>query len=79
MCRESAFVPGAGATEIELARLIQDFGSKMSGLDQYAAKAFGEALEVVPRTLAANSGNPTSSSKNVLNEQPFYGSQRNYR
>merc|ERR1719361_1197623 len=56
MCRESEFVPGAGATEIELSRLIQDFGSKVSGLDQYAVKAFGEALEVVPRTLAANSG-----------------------
>jgi len=56
MCRESDFVPGAGATEIELARLIQDYGSKVSGLDQYAVKAYGEALEVVPRTLAANSG-----------------------
>jgi len=56
MCRESDFVPGAGATEIELSRLIQDYGSKVSGLDQYAVKAYGEALEVVPRTLAANSG-----------------------
>jgi len=56
MCRESGFVPGAGATEIELSRLIQDFGATQSGLDQYAIKAFGEALEVVPRTLAANSG-----------------------
>jgi len=56
MCRESDFVPGAGAAEIELSRLIQDFGSKVSGLDQYAVKAYGEALEVVPRTLAANSG-----------------------
>merc|ERR1719361_3017434 len=56
MCRESDFVPGAGASEIELSRLIQDYGSKVSGLDQYAVKAYGEALEVVPRTLAANSG-----------------------
>merc|ERR1719499_270054 len=56
MCRESEFVPGAGASEIELARLIQDYGSKVAGLDQYAVKAYGEALEVVPRTLAANSG-----------------------
>jgi len=56
MCRESDFVPGAGATEIELSRLVQDYGSKVSGLDQYAVKAYGEALEVVPRTLAANSG-----------------------
>jgi len=56
MCRESGFVPGAGATEIELSRLIQDFGATQTGLDQYAIKSFGEALEVVPRTLAANSG-----------------------
>jgi len=56
MCRESDFCPGAGASEIELSRLIQDYGSKVSGLDQYAVKAYGEALEVVPRTLAANSG-----------------------
>jgi len=56
MCREGTFVPGAGATEIELAKLIQDLGSQESGLDQYAYKAYGEALEVVPRTLASNSG-----------------------
>lgn len=56
MCRDSAFVAGAGATEIELSRLIQDFGATQTGLDQYAIKAFGEALEVVPRTLASNSG-----------------------
>jgi len=56
MCRDSAFVAGAGATEIELSRLIQDFGATQTGLDQYAVKAFGEALEVVPRTLASNSG-----------------------
>jgi T-complex protein 1 subunit theta len=57
MCRDSGFVAGAGATEIELSRLIQDFGATQTGLDQYAVKAFGEALEVVPRTLAATSGN----------------------
>lgn len=56
MCREGTFVPGAGATEIELAKLIQELGSQESGLDQYAYKAYGEALEVVPRTLASNSG-----------------------
>lgn len=56
MCRDSSFVAGAGATEVELSRLIQDFGATQTGLDQYAVKAFGEALEVVPRTLASNSG-----------------------
>jgi len=56
MCRESAFVPGAGSTEIELARLIADYGAKTKGLEQYAIKAFAEAFEDIPRTLAANSG-----------------------
>jgi len=56
MCRNSAFVAGAGATEVELSKLIQDYGATATGLDQYAIKAFGEALEVVPRTLAHNSG-----------------------
>lgn len=56
MCREGRFVPGAGATEIELAKLVQAYGATQSGLDQYAINAYGEALETVPRTLAANTG-----------------------
>jgi T-complex protein 1 subunit theta len=56
MCREAKFVPGAGATEIELASQIREFALTCKGLDQYAVKAYGEALEVVPRTLAANTG-----------------------
>lgn len=56
MCREGRFVPGAGATEIELSKLVQAYGETVSGLDQYAAKAYGEALECVPRVLAANTG-----------------------
>lgn len=56
MCREGRFVPGAGATEIELSSLVQAYGDTQSGLDQYAVKAYGEALECVPRVLAANTG-----------------------
>eukprot|EP00494_Astrolonche_serrata_P024356 UN24614 len=56
MCRESSFVPGAGSTEIELARLIADYGAKTKGLEQYAIKAFAQAFEAIPRTLASNSG-----------------------
>jgi len=54
------FVPGAGATELELARLIKIWGETVSGQDQYAIKKFGEALEIVPKILSENSGaNPT--------------------
>lgn len=50
------FFPGAGATEIELAHQLQQFGATVPGLDQYAVLKFAEALEVVPKILAENSG-----------------------
>jgi T-complex protein 1 subunit theta len=56
MTRDQRFVAGAGATEIELAKRLQTFGDATTGLTQYAIKKFGEALEVIPRTLAENSG-----------------------
>lgn len=58
MCKfaPAAFVPGAGASDIELARQLFAEGSKAAGLEQYSIKAFAEALEVVPRTLAENAG-----------------------
>ncbi|GJD12452.1 T-complex protein 1 subunit theta [Galdieria sulphuraria] len=56
LTRDNRFVPGAGATEIELARQISSFGDKSPGLDQYAIKKYAESLEVFPRTLAENAG-----------------------
>lgn len=54
--RDPAFLPGAGATEIELAHQLQQFGATLPGLDQYAVLKFAEALEVVPKILAENCG-----------------------
>jgi len=56
MCRENHFVPGAGAVEIEISKKIQEYGEKFIGNEQYSIKSYAEALEVVPRTLASNSG-----------------------
>ena len=47
---------GGGATEIELARQLYSIGESCPGMEQYAMKKFAESLEVVPRTLAENSG-----------------------
>merc|ERR1719343_1193444 len=54
--KDPHFLPGAGATEIELAHQLQQFGATVPGLDQYAVLKFAEALEVVPKILAENSG-----------------------
>lgn len=56
LCRDGRMLPGAGAVELELAHRIQEFGDATPGLEQYAIKKFAEALEVIPRTLAENSG-----------------------
>ncbi|KAK8272741.1 hypothetical protein V6Z11_D11G355400 [Gossypium hirsutum] len=56
MCRDSRIVPGAAATEIELARRLKEFSFKETGLDQYAIAKFAESFELVPRTLAENAG-----------------------
>jgi T-complex protein 1 subunit theta len=61
--RDPNFVAGAGATEIELAHQIQQFGAQCPGLEQYAVLKFAEALEVVPKILADNAGH---SYVNVL-------------
>jgi len=60
LCRDPRLVPGAGATEMELAIKIKEYGDTCPGLDQYAIRAFAKALEFVPRTLAENSGQDAS-------------------
>lgn len=56
MCRDNRFVAGAGAVEIELAKRLAQYGDSTPGLVQYAIKKYAEAFEVIPRTLAENSG-----------------------
>ncbi|KAJ2905589.1 putative T-complex protein 1 [Zalerion maritima] len=54
--RDPRLVPGAGATEIELVKRIQALGETTPGIPQYAIKKYGEAFEVIPRTLAESAG-----------------------
>ena len=56
LMRDGRLVPGAGASEIEIAKRILTFGGKTAGLAQHSIKRWAESLEVVPRTLAENAG-----------------------
>jgi thermosome len=49
-------LPGAGAPEAEVSKQLKEFAEKFSGREQLAIKAFADALEIVPRTLAENAG-----------------------
>ena len=49
-------VGGGGAPEAEVARRLRDHAQKLSGKEQLAVIAFGEALETLPTALAENAG-----------------------
>jgi thermosome len=54
--QEPKIVAGGGAPEIETARLLREFAEKLAGRERLAVIAFADALEVIPITLAENSG-----------------------
>lgn len=56
LTRDGRLLPGAGAVEIELAKQLTTLSESYPGLEQYAIKKFAEAFEVIPKTLAENSG-----------------------
>ena len=56
LTRDGRYVPGAGATEIELATQLEAYADTLPGLEQYAVRKFAVALEVFPKALAENSG-----------------------
>jgi chaperonin GroEL (HSP60 family) len=49
-------VAGGGAVEIEVARELRKYATKVGGREQLAIEAFADAVEVIPRTLAENGG-----------------------
>ncbi|GAQ89285.1 TCP-1/cpn60 chaperonin family protein [Klebsormidium nitens] len=49
-------VPGGGAVELSVAAEIKEKAEAIEGVEQYPYKAVGQALEVIPRTLAQNCG-----------------------
>jgi len=49
-------VAGGGAIEVEIARELRKYSTKVGGRQQLAIEAFAEAVEVIPRTLAENGG-----------------------
>jgi thermosome len=53
---KSRIVVGGGAIETELAKRLRGYAPKIGGREQLVIESFADALEIVPRTLAENSG-----------------------
>jgi len=54
--KEGKVVAGAGAVEMVLAKGLREYSESLQGREQLAVKAFAEAMEIIPRTLAENAG-----------------------
>ncbi len=52
----SKMVPGGGAIETEISRVVREYARQVGGREQLAIEAFSDAMEIVPRTLADNAG-----------------------
>lgn len=56
LCQDPRVLPGAGATEMALAKMLSDKGSRLAGPNGLAFLAFAHALSALPKTLAENAG-----------------------
>nr|KAF6283899.1 chaperonin containing TCP1 subunit 8 like 2 [Pipistrellus kuhlii] len=56
LCQDPRLLPGAGATEMALAKALADRGAALEGPGGPALLAFAQALRSLPATLAENAG-----------------------
>ncbi|CAG7989135.1 unnamed protein product [Penicillium salamii] len=56
LVRDNRVVYGGGAAEIACSIAVEDAAAKSPGIEQYAMRAFADALDAVPLALSGNSG-----------------------
>ncbi|XP_075831893.1 T-complex protein 1 subunit epsilon [Microtus pennsylvanicus] len=70
LIRDNRVVYGGGAAEISCALAVSKEADKCPTLEQYAMRAFADALEVIPMALSENSGmNPIQTMTEVRAKQ----------
>jgi len=75
--QDPALVPGGGATEMEIAHLLNQKAKTLKGVVQWPYKAIATALEVIPRTLAQNCGANTIRSLTALRAKHAHDVEKN--
>ncbi|KAL2722442.1 T-complex protein 1 subunit gamma [Vespula squamosa] len=63
---EPKLVPGGGAVEMAVSRLLSEKAAGLAGVEQWPYKAIAHALEIIPRTLAQNCGANTIRTLTAL-------------
>lgn len=79
LIRCNRIVWGGGASEIAASLAVHNFANSINNIEQYAVRAFADALEQIPMALAENSGlNALKALTHAKGEQaarlePFFG------
>lgn len=56
LVKKRMLVPGGASVEMEVSQKLQAYSRDIYGSDSYSVRAYGEALELIPYTLAENAG-----------------------
>ena len=75
LIKDNRIVYGGGACEIACSTRINQAADKEAGVEQYAMRAFSDALEAVPIALAENSGLPPIESLSAAKGAAVEGGQ----
>jgi len=68
LVKKRALIAGGGAPETEMSLKLMEYARGLSGMVQYCFRAFAEALEIIPYTLAENAGlNPIETVTELRN------------
>jgi len=68
LVKRRALIAGGGAPETEMSLKLMEHARSLSGMEQYCFRAFAEALEIIPYTLAENAGlNPIETVTDLRN------------
>mmetsp|Transcript_15532 Transcript_15532/g.25696 ORF Transcript_15532/g.25696 Transcript_15532/m.25696 type:complete len:537 (-) Transcript_15532:217-1827(-) len=79
LVRDNRVVYGGGSAEVSCALAVAAAADKVPSIEQYAMRAFADALECIPIALSENSGLPSIEtlasikSKQIHDKNPFLG------
>lgn len=77
LIRDNRIVYGGGAAEVACSLAISSYADSVPGIEQYAIRAFADALEDIPMALAENSGlSPIAEVTQLKSRQLAEGNPR---
>ncbi|CAB3362200.1 Hypothetical predicted protein [Cloeon dipterum] len=75
LVRNRALIAGGGAPETEVSLRLAQYAQTLTGVDSYCLRAYADALEVIPLTLAENAGLNSIATVTELRNRHAQGEQ----